>query len=562
MMIVDKIIIIDHDNGEAGEYSFAPGPNLLVSQKNTQGKSSLLKTLYYGLGFDIKVLPADWEPKKMTIKLDLTNEKTNEKLYVVRRGDLFYVPDVEGSITAGEYTKWLSNQLDADMKLPIKLTKVVSSVTHPSALILPFYVDQDESWSGRLFSSTNEVNMYSNIPERIFEYILGITDDDESELKEKRSILSSRKKTLGTKRKNINDVYIDYVDQVEPAEEMSSIFNPQEANSQSIETFITLMDEANKRYIEHKATRIKLQRELDQGRKTLDEYKTIKKMHKSDYDTIKCICKNCKSELTEEQVRTRMKIDTDIFELSFLIATVEQDIKTIEDNLNSSLLLEKESNLVYVKLSTQVTENKELKSIADYIEEGSKKRTQEEFASIIQKLDQNIGEYDADIKELDRELRESYKEIRARVGDIAHSFSDYVNDLSTIMVGSNVSNFDFKTFKVPESSGVHVNQAYLGAYLAYMKLVSEYGRYTLPFCIDSIIKNETAQIKSEGMFEAMEKYLMNLKGQSIFSAIQESVDNFMQHSEKYNRIDLGEKLLSADIYKASLEQIENIVVVK
>lgn len=560
-MIVDKILIIDHENGEAGEYNFTSGHNLLVSKNNSQGKSSLLKSLYYCLGLDIKIFPANWNPKKMTIKLDLTNEITNEKLYIVRRGDLFYIPGAKGSVTISDYTRWLSHQLNADMKLPIRLTKVISSISHPSALIIPFYVDQDESWSGRLFSSSSEMNMYSETPQRVFEYLLNITDDDEAKLKEKRSELNSRKNLLTTKRKNLNEVYIEYVDESEPPEQLSSIFNSTQANGKSIDDFVNLMNEANKNYIEHKATRIKLQRDLDQNRKSLEEYKIIRKMHKNDYESIKCICKNCKSELTNEQVRTRMNIDTDIFELSFLISAVEQDIKSINRRLELSIQNEKESNDIYEKLSVQVSENKDLKSIADYIEETSKKKTQEEFASIIRKFDLGIGEIVADIKSLNKELRESYKESQKRIDDIEHSFSEYVNDLSTIMIGSNVSNFDFKNFKAPGSSGVHVNQAYLGAYLAYMKLVSEYGRYQLPFCIDSFIKNETAKIKSEGMFEATEKYLMNLKGQSIFSAIEESVDQFMTNTTKYHRIDLGEKLLSSAHYKSSLSQISDIVIV-
>ena len=66
-MLVKRILIIDHDSSEAGEYSFSAGPNLLVSADNSQGKSSLLKALYYALGLDIKPFPKDWRPPKMTM---------------------------------------------------------------------------------------------------------------------------------------------------------------------------------------------------------------------------------------------------------------------------------------------------------------------------------------------------------------------------------------------------------------------------------------------------------------------------------------------------------------
>lgn len=560
-MIVDRVLIIDHENGEAGEYTLLAGPNIIVSETNKQGKSSLVKSLYYCLGLDIKAYPDNWDPKKMTIKLDVTIEATGEKLYIIRKSGLFYVPEIVKPLNLNEYTVWLSHRLKADMKLQIKKTTAISSISHPSALIVPFYIDQDESWSKRLFSTSSEMNMYQDTPERIFEYILGITDDDEAKIKEVRSKHKGEKALLSTKRKHINDVYMDYIEDLDPVKLHSSIIDPAVQNTQNIDTFINLMNEANKRYIETRATRIKLQRDLDQKRKSYNEYSSILKMQKSDYKAIKCICKNCKSELTNEQVKTRMDINTNIFELSFLIATTEQEIAGIEKNLKLSLQHELQSNTEYEQLTKQVNETKELKTIAEYIEENSKKQTQEEFAQILQKLDTKIGVHDAEIKELTAEINASFKESRKRVEDIKTSFSEYVNDLSTIMVGSNVSKFEFKKFSVPNSSGVHINQAYLGAYLAYMKLVSKYGRYKLPFCIDSFIKNETDNDNSRGMFKALDRYLMQLDGQSIFTAIQKNVDNYLPNKAKYNVIKLGDKLLSKENYQDSLTEIEPLVVI-
>jgi len=563
-VLVEKILIIDHDNGEAGSYKFKPGPNILVSADNSQGKSSLLKTMYYGLGLDIKVFPAGWNQKKMTIKLDLVNEITGKALYIVRKGDLFYVPDFKGSITRADYTKWLSDQLSVDLKLTNKKTQTTSSISHPSALITPFYVDQDESWSGRLFSASGEVNMYSDTPKRIIEYILKISDDEELKLREEISRLRNKKGALVVKRKNINDVYLDYLDDisVEPSRQLSSIINPVESNSKNIELFIQMMDDANKKYIQQKATRIKIQREYDQKLKDNEEYRSIQKMFNSDYKTIKCICKNCKSELTQEQIRTRMEIDTNLFELSFLISTTDQELIEIEKKLANAIEEQSISSIEYEKLAKQVEANQYIKSIAEYIEETSKKKSQDEFASIIIKLEAHIGHIESEINELNKDLGKLVKASTIHAEKVKHSYSDYVNDLSLLMAGSNVSNIDFKSFKIPQSSGVNSNQAYLGAYLAYMRLISEHGRYSLPFCIDSFIKNETATNKSDVMFAATEKYLLNLKGQSIFSAIEESVVNYMKNTTQYNRVDIGERLLANEYFKDALLEIKDIVVVK
>lgn len=562
-MLVKRILIIDHDSSEAGEYSFSAGPNLLVSADNSQGKSSLLKALYYALGLDIKPFPKDWRPPKMTIKIDLYNEVTQEDVYVVRKGDLFYTSDSKGSISIQEYTGWLSRQLGVDLKLTNKQTKITKSVSYPSALIAPFYVDQDNSWSGRLFSSYGEMGMYTEMPQRIIEYILRISDDDELKLKEQLSKLRMRKNTASSKRSNVNEVYMDYLED-EPAGstgQVSSMLNAAESNQKSLNQFIQLMDKANELYIKQRAARIKLQREYDQKLKTYEEYKSIKRMLDGDYEAIKSVCKNCKSELAPEQIQTRMDISTNLFELSYLISTTKLELEEHRKKLESAVQAESEYGAEYKKLSDQVESNQSLRSIAEYIEEESKKKTHEEFASIIQKLDGAIGELDSSIKELSREHRELQQTSTKHIGEVSHSYLEYVNDLSTIMKGSNVNDVEFKNFAIPQSSGVHSNQRYLGSYLAYMKLISQYGRYSLPFCIDSFIKNETAANKSDVMFEATEKYLLSLEQQTIFSAIDESVDAFMKNTDKYHQVRIEGRLLSTDKFKAALDEVKDIVTV-
>lgn len=562
-MLVKRILIIDNENCESGEYSFAPESNLVVSSGNTQGKSSLLKALYYGLGLDIKVFPKDWKPHKMTIKIDVHNEVTHKDGYIVRTGDLFYVSDHSGSMGVQDYTRWLSTQLGVDLKLTNKKTRITSSISYPSALIVPFYADQDNSWSGGLFSSSGEMGMYADVPVRIIEYILKISDDDELKLKEKISKLNLKKKTASLKRSNVNEVYMDYLeDEPEnPPRQVSSIINPVESNRKNIDQFIQLMDKANEVYIQQKATRIKLQRDYDQKLKTYEEYKSIKRMFDSDYESIKSICKNCKSELTPEQVNTRMDISTNIFELSFLISTTKLELNDLKKRLEQAVDAESESNIEYKRLAEQVEVNENVRSIAEYIEEESKKKTHEEFATIIQKLDQVVGKLDSDIKELSKEYRELQKTSTRHIDEVSKSYLEYTKDLTTIMKGSNVDDIEFKNFTVPQSSGVQSNQTRLGGYLAYMRLISEYGRYSLPFCIDSFIKNETDSDKSSAMFGAVEKYLLNTKKQSIFSAIDESVSAYMKNTDKYHQVRIEGRLLSSNGYQGALEEVKGIVTV-
>jgi hypothetical protein len=561
-MRVKRIVIVDDRNGEAGEYSFAPGANLLVSADNSQGKSSLLKTLYYGLGLDIKRFPSHWRPSTMSIKLDVFNERTGEELYIVRKGELFYVSDSDEPLNINEYTHWLSSKLDVDLKLTNRTTKQTRSISYPSALITPFYVDQDESWSGRIFSANNEVNMYTETPERIFDYIFNISDDDDQAAKEHISKLSSRMTGLSSKRANINEVYLDYVNKEDESLVLgtSSTNNPDLAASQDIEALTNLIDHANKKYREYKALRIKLQRDLDQKRKSNEEYRDILSMYKKDLAIIKTVCKHCKSELTEEQVKTRMEVTSNIYDLKYLIDVTDKEIADVLRQIDDCATNEDSSYVAYQNLSKEISLAPEFKTITDYIETASTKKSQNEFALIIQELDTEIGKLDSDIKELRKIRRESARAAAALVAKIESRYSAFVNSLSIIMKGSNVNDTSFKEFKAPKSSGVNDNQIYLGIYLTYMRLISEFGRYKLPFCIDSFIKNETSDDKQDVMFAATEKFLLEIKDQSIFSAIESSVERFMNRRDKFNKVQIGERLLSPEKFKDYMAEVSEIVV--
>lgn len=560
-MNVEKVLIIDKDKGESGEYSFSPGANLLVSRTNTQGKSSLLKTIYYGMGLKINQFPLNWDPTKMIIKLNLYNEHTKEELYVIRVGELFYVSDNTASLTLKEYTKWLSDKLGIDMKLTLGKVNMTKSVSYPSALITPFYVDQDESWSKKMFSTSSELQMYRDVPKSIFDYVLKITDDDELKAKEEIKRLLSQKNKLESKRSSINEVFIDYIESSSEhgTHDVSAIEDPLKNNKKDIDLFIGLMDSASKRYAKDKAERIRLQRDLDQLKMSYEEYKSILKMLGTDYEFIKTICKHCNSELTEEQIRTRMEISTDIFEINHLISATKHGIEAAEGKLLKAIAQEEQSSDEYERLSKELNANIEVNSIAEFIEEASKKKSQKEFATMIKELELQIGKLDGNIKDKTKEKREAVKKSKDLIDEIEHSYQQYVNDLTFIMKGSNVSNIEFENFRAPQSSGVNVNQMYLGVYLTYMRLISEYGRYKLPFCIDSFIKNETAEEKLYDMFEALEKYLLAIKGQSIFSAIEEYVGKYMKQESQFHRVEIGDRLLSSDRFKTDYEEVKLVV---
>lgn len=81
-LIINKICIVDYKNKVANGFEFSDGANLVVSEKNGQGKSSLVKSIYYGLGCNLASFPKDWNPKKYIIQLYVT---INDKEFIIKR---------------------------------------------------------------------------------------------------------------------------------------------------------------------------------------------------------------------------------------------------------------------------------------------------------------------------------------------------------------------------------------------------------------------------------------------------------------------------------------------
>lgn len=172
-MIINSFSIIDFKNKEAEKFEFKSGSNLVISDKNTQGKSSLLKSMYFTLGFDVRQFPANWNINDMYFQLEVRINNSNYT--ITRQNNIFRVSDKAEPMNVKEYSEWFQMKLNANMKLANTRTKSLYDA-YSSALILPFYIDQDDSWDGGMYKNvTDTLNQYARIPEDIFKSIFSIS---------------------------------------------------------------------------------------------------------------------------------------------------------------------------------------------------------------------------------------------------------------------------------------------------------------------------------------------------------------------------------------------------
>lgn len=60
-LVIKHIVIVDPNHGVANKFKFGELSNIFLSDDNEVGKSSLLKSIYYTLGGDVKSFTAGWD---------------------------------------------------------------------------------------------------------------------------------------------------------------------------------------------------------------------------------------------------------------------------------------------------------------------------------------------------------------------------------------------------------------------------------------------------------------------------------------------------------------------
>src|SRR5699024_8283643 len=107
-MIIESFSILDFRTKEARTFEFQNGTNLIISNGNTEGKSSLLKSLYYTLGFDVRQFPSGWNKDDMyfQVRVNIGNQKFN----ITRQKNSFRVSDNDEIMNVKEYSEWLSQK--------------------------------------------------------------------------------------------------------------------------------------------------------------------------------------------------------------------------------------------------------------------------------------------------------------------------------------------------------------------------------------------------------------------------------------------------------------------
>lgn len=551
-MIIHKLIIVDYKNKTANEFNFSDKANIITSDETTIGKSSLIKSIYYALGFAVKQIPHGWNIETMRFRLDLSIN--NSSYYIIRDSTLFYVSDFEKPLNEKEFAEWLEEKLSIKMQLKLKGSSdnKLSSV-YASEIITPFYLDQDKSWNGYLFKNTSDtLNRYSNVQDDLMKFVLGLSSNEILDKENQIRINNSEINRLRNESEILKKLQEDYSKKVKMMD--TSLFNLdklKETFKNNLKHLSTLSNEIS---VKRKEIMSKKQ-EKDMFIQDNIELEKLLQANKKSYREVESECIYCHSKLTLEQSITRLKLSNNMFEIQNMIEMNRKRIEKLDGEIDNLLEDISRLNEVYENFKKEKEKIQDALTLQEYIQLESKRLANQEFINKINTLIINEDELRDEQKILNKELRQMKNAQKEKLSLIKSRFSEIIKDINLSFGSDLIKDKELFDFREIKGSGMDNNKSLLALYIGYLRLVIEYGVYSIPIGIDSFVKNEVDKKTIEITFKELEKYILSSDYQTFFVAITENLE-YLSGLNEYHLIKLTKPILNSENYVKLVVDVE------
>ncbi|WP_310597683.1 hypothetical protein [Aeromonas aquatica] len=174
----NQITIISKIAKKAAQFNFSKSYNLILSeQKNSVGKSSLVKNIFWCLGCEPQF---DDKWKALDCRVILNFDVKGEPYQIARHGNKFIlnhngINQVFTSV-GGSFSIELMKLFEFNAQLTVR-DKDEIQIPPPSYYFLPFYIDQKQSWANA-WQSFNNLGQFSDWKKTIISYHTGMIGKD------------------------------------------------------------------------------------------------------------------------------------------------------------------------------------------------------------------------------------------------------------------------------------------------------------------------------------------------------------------------------------------------
>lgn len=412
-LIIKKLIVISDKEEKSKELHFNKGLNIIAGTNKT-GKSSLIKSIFYTLGCEVK-FESEWKSliDKYLLYFQYGSEEyciTREvkKFRIFKGEDLLYTSD-----SFHDYSEEIMRIFGVNMDCITNDGKELS-ITPP--LLFRFqYIDQDKGWDtiGQSFTNMKYIKDWKGNTNK---YVVGFQDDEFYRLKKKKVKLKKEIDDLTGKIGNYKEFIYSLqqsisMDEVELDNSSESLrYSHSNPNSENIHSeHIRKIDNIEKNILKLDEKLSKLRNERYEKILELDLIKTSLNNLEEDHNFAlkqdeKLVCPFC-GIIHENTIENRIEIVKDIQNGDEMVTVLRKDLKQIDNGINESSKLRKDLKLKYKILKKNMENITDGVSIVKtYKNQGKYELLQEsnkEKEKIVNKKDEKI----VGITDLDEQLK-------------------------------------------------------------------------------------------------------------------------------------------------------------
>ena len=547
-MTIKSLLIADYENEKANKFVFSDSANLIVSSTNGEGKSSLVKSIYYALGANLKSFPKGWNADNFIFQLEVFID--GNEFLIRRHNKVISVLDnneVKLFENFAEYYLWFQEKLKMRLEL-VNKSSDKASLASVEALFSPMYIDQDKAWDGKLFKDSFEsLGRYksNDFPKNVFDYYLGISDSQIVDKESKKNEYLRQLELVNGRINQVQSVYKTYRTKNKITETVPKDFKDLQ---KELDFYITETDKFSIKITDKTGELSKEKIKLDILNQDLEELKKLSSKIKERFSEIRHECVYCHSILTRQQSLTRLELEDNELAIKSRIDSISQQImkskRIVQEKEEAIKHLQEQFNQYHERL----TELRQLSDIDEYVNQNVLSELKKlEIQETLEKsnLDKLIGD-------ITKEIRMLKKELNQRAKTIEGEYEALKNELSILIGSTGITDKKFRNFDKLEGSGTNLNKDLLVIFLVYMNLVDSKSITSLPFAIDSFVKNETDKKVLKKMFDAINAKFLSLKSQTFFSIIR---DNLKYVDSKVNQVNIESPLLKSEYYSDLSKEI-------
>ncbi|MCG6658754.1 hypothetical protein HOP52_13420 [Halomonas campisalis] len=552
-MYFNRLTIISKIEKKAAQFDFSKNYNLVLSkQKNSVGKSSLVKSIFWCLGcepqFDEK-----WKALDCRVVLDF--EVRGNKYQLARHGNRFILKDSENkfkefsSVGAGFSTEIMA-LLNFNALLAVRDKEEI--VTPPPAYyFLPFYIDQKQSWANAWVSFGN-LGQFSNWKKTIIPYHTGMTGKDYFDKTEE---IYSKKVEASDVKKEIDrlDTAISVVSEF-PAE-TGVVIEDDELNEIEEQINVEIMDLHFQQEVlfEELAT---LRADKAHIESQIIVAKNACMEASEDYEFAESLgedieCPTC-GVIHDNSIVNRFSLLQDKNQSEDIIARLGSDILLLNDEIEKKTIefngVRENIRELDQKYSSDKGGNRSFSSILEIIASNSvKKKVEGSRSNKVERLHNLTIEEKNLVKERVERSKENRKKVKEKFQKL---FPHYLAKLKAFGVNASSIKSPENHSKVAASGGAaESTRAMLAYYMSVYNLIDKYGEHVLcPFVIDTPNQHEQAAKHYDSIVSLLLQELPE-RAQLFVCGMDSEKLQPLKDKAKIIYLDVEHSLLSRDLFK-------------